>query len=109
LADVTPATPVVVATHLCFDAITNRDALIDVIGDANVIAILGGHYHKAKVDCYRGRNFVQQPSPAPGSPNEFTVVRISSNRIVAMPYDYERKKWVDDPRKVLDIPILQSP
>jgi hypothetical protein len=87
---------------------TNRDALIDAIGDANVIAILGGHYHKAKVDQYRGRNFVQLPSPAPGSPSEFTVVRITSDRIVAIPYDYEQKKWIDDPRKVLDAAIRGS-
>ncbi len=108
LADLAAGTPVVVATHLCFDAMTNRDALIDAIGDANVIAILGGHYHKAQVDRYRGRNFVQLPSPAPGSPREFTVVRITSDRIVAIPYDYEQKKWSDDPRKGLDVPIRWS-
>ncbi len=108
LADIAAGTPVVVATHLCFDAITNRDALIEAIGDANVIAILGGHYHKAKVDRYRGKNFVQLPSPAPGSPSELTVVRITSDRIVAIPYDYERRKWNDDSRKVLDASIPGS-
>ena len=108
LADLAAGTPVVVATHLCFDAITNRDALIDATGDANVIAILGGHYHKAKVDRYRGRNFVQLPSPAHGSPSEFTVVRISADRIVAIPYDYEQKKWSEDSRKVLNATIRGS-
>ena len=108
LADLAAGTPVVVATHLCFDAITNRDALIEAIGDANIVAILGGHYHKAKVDHYRGRNFVQLPSPAPGSKSEFTVLRITSDRIVAIPYDYERKKWSDDSRKVLDTSICRS-
>lgn len=108
LADLPAQAPVVVATHLCFDAMTNRDAVIEAIGDANVIVVLGGHYHKAKVDRYRGRNFVQLPSPAPGSPSEFTVVRITKDRIVAIPYDYAAKTWCTDARKVLDAPIRRS-
>ena len=71
-------------------------------------ALPGTHYHKAKVDLYRGRNFVQLPSPAPGSPSEFTVVRISADRIVAIPYDYEQKTWSDDSRKVLNATIRGS-
>ena len=97
--------PVIVATHLCFDALTNRDAFCDAMGEANVIAILGGHYHKAKVDRYRGYDFVQLPSPAPGSPDQFTVVRITSDRLIAIPYDYRKKQWNDDPRKQLDTKI----
>jgi hypothetical protein len=103
LAEVPPETPVIVALHLCFDAITNRDKLIEAIGNANVIAILGGHYHQAKVDRYGGRNFVQLPSPATGSPSEFTVFRVAPDRIVAIPYDYERKTWSDHPKKLLDL------
>ena len=112
LAGLPEETPVIVAAHLCFDAITNRDALCEAFGDANVIAILGGHYHKAKVDQYRGYNFVQLPSPAPGSPSEFTVVRITSNRLVAIPCDYRKNQWNDDPKKRLDARIsshLDSP
>jgi hypothetical protein len=105
LAGLPEDTPVIVAAHLCFDAITNRDALCQAIGDANVIAILGGHYHKAKVDRYRGYSFIQLPSPSPGSPSEFTVVRIKSNRLVAIPYDYQKKQWVDDPKRQLDARI----
>ena len=105
LAELPQGTPVIVATHLCFDAITNRDALCEVIGDANVIAILGGHYHKAKVDQYRGCRFVQLPSPAPGSPDEFTVLRITSNQFIAIPYDYRKKQWNEDPKKRLDVRI----
>jgi hypothetical protein len=71
--------PIVVATHLCFESITNRYELIDAFGDANVILVLGGHYHKASVNRYRGVNFVQLPSPAPGSPSEFTIIRIDSD------------------------------
>lgn len=96
-------TPSIVATHLCFDAITNRDALVNTLKDHNVIAVLGGHYHKAKVDRYHGLNFVQLPSPAPGSPSEFTVIRISGDRIVAVPYDYSQKAWDMNRQKVLDV------
>ncbi|MDP7204422.1 MAG: hypothetical protein QGH11_02560 [Pirellulaceae bacterium] len=100
----TPAgKPVVVATHLCFDAITNRDKLVDAFGDANVILMLGGHYHKATVHRYRGFHFVQFPSPR--DQTEVTVIRIESDRLVAIPYDHARNKWVDDPRKILDVKI----
>jgi len=37
LRQVPPGTPVVVATHLCYDAITNKDALIDAFEGANVM------------------------------------------------------------------------
>jgi hypothetical protein len=109
LTKLPPDTAVVIATHLCFDAMTNRDALLDTLGNANVLAILGGHYHKAKVDQYRGHRFIQLPSPAPGSPGEVTVFRISPDRFVAIPYDYERKKWSNDSRKVLDVKLSIAP
>jgi len=105
LASLAKDTPVVVALHLCYDAITNRDELLKALGDANVIMVLGGHYHKAKVDQYRGVNFVQLPSPAPKSAREVTVVRITSDRVVAIPYDYEKKSWSDNRRKILDAAI----
>ncbi len=94
--------PTVVATHLCFDALTNKDALLDVLKPYNILAILGGHYHKAKVDHYRSRVFVQVPSPAPGSASEFLVVRITPKRIVAVPYDYQKRVWSMQAGKVLD-------
>ncbi|NQT84137.1 hypothetical protein HQ563_14010 [bacterium] len=105
LAKVPKNMPVVVAAHLCFDAMTNRAEVVKAFGDANVILVLGGHYHKSKVDKYVGVNFVQLPSPAPNSPNEFTVIRITSDRLVAIPYDYEKKKWVNSPVKVLDVAV----
>ncbi|MCU0918127.1 MAG: metallophosphoesterase, partial [Planctomycetes bacterium] len=71
LAQVPKGKPVVVATHLCFDAITNRDEFVEAFGDANVILVLGGHYHKATVHEYRGYHFVQLPSPEPKSAGEF--------------------------------------
>jgi hypothetical protein len=80
------ATPVVVALHVCFDAITNRDELVDAFGEANVIAVLGGHYHKAKADRFRNVNFLQLPSPAPNSQPEIMVIRIARDRLLAIPY-----------------------
>ncbi|MDT8302137.1 MAG: metallophosphoesterase [Sedimentisphaerales bacterium] len=97
-------TPIVVATHLCFDAMTNRDAFVDALGDANVIMALGGHYHKAKVTHYRGVNFVQLPS-VNSEWQEVTVIRITSNRLIAIPYDYAKHKWIDNPGKILDVQI----
>jgi hypothetical protein len=105
LAKVPAGTPVVVATHLCFEAITNRDELIDAFGDANVILVLGGHYHKATVNKYRGVNFVQLPSPAPGYASEVTVIRIESDKLVAVPFDYGKREWCADPKRILDTTI----
>jgi len=105
LAKVPKGKPVVVATHLCFDAITNRDELVDAFGATNVILVLGGHYHKATVNQYRGINFVQLPSPEPKSSREFTVLRITSDRLIALPFNYRDNKWATDKRKILDTAI----
>ena len=105
LAKTPKGKPVVVATHLCFDAITNRDELADAFGDANIILVLGGHYHKAKVNTHRGIHFVQLPSPAPKSPDEFTVIRITPTRLTAVPFDYRADKWASGKGKILDTPI----
>ena len=101
-------TPVVVAMHLCLDALTNRDQFIDTLGEANVVLILGGHYHKAQVDQYRNRAFVQLPSPAPNGQREFMVVRFQAGRLLVLPYNYEARQWVAEPRKMLDV-SLASP
>ncbi len=105
LAGLAKSTPAIVAMHLCFDAVTNRDAFVDALGNANVILVLGGHYHKAKVDRFHGVNFVQLPSPAPNGSREVTVIRVTSDRLVAIPYRYDNKAWPDDRRKMLDAPI----
>ncbi|MBE3134571.1 MAG: hypothetical protein IMZ55_13960 [Acidobacteria bacterium] len=103
LAKTPKGTPVVVALHLCLDAITNRDEVVAAFGDSNVILVLGGHYHKATVGEYRGFRFVQLPSPA--SETEFTVVRITADRLVAIPFDFKAGKWSGDAKKVLDVPV----
>jgi hypothetical protein len=103
LRSVPAGRPAIVATHLCFDAITNRDALIAALENAKVLMVLGGHYHKAKVDRYRGIDFVQLPSPAPkNSTHEITVVRITPDRVTAIPYNYADRSWVLSPGKILD-------
>ncbi|MHC4626699.1 MAG: metallophosphoesterase family protein [Planctomycetota bacterium] len=103
-ASVPKGRPIVVATHLCFDAMTNRDAFVDALEDANVIMVLGGHYHKAKVTPYRGVNFVQLPSVKSAWP-EVTAIRITSDRLTAIPFDYSKNRWTDDPGKILDLKI----
>lgn len=95
--------PVVIALHLCLDAITNRDELIKSLGDANVLMILGGHYHKATLGEYAGHRFVQLPSPS--TTTQFTVIRITADRLLALPYDFKAKRWLDDPRLKLDISL----
>ena len=105
LSKVPKGAPVVVATHLCFESITNRDDFVDAFAKANVILVLGGHYHKASVNRYKGINFLQLPSPAPGSPSEVTVIRVDSERVTAIPFDYEKGRWCTDPNKILDTNI----
>jgi predicted phosphodiesterase len=113
LAKVAKGTPVVVALHLCFDSLTNREEFVDALGDANVVLVLAGHYHKSKVTTHRGIYFVQFPSPAvnlvrepPAKPaigaTEVMVLRITPDRLLAIPYDYKAKTWVDKPGKMLD-------
>ena len=103
LAKLPEKKPVIVATHLCFDAITNRDELVRALQRANVLMVLGGHYHKAKTDRYREIDFVQLPSPAlKNASHEITVIRITGDRVVAIPYDYQEKAWVSRPGKLLD-------
>ena len=108
LAKIPKGTPTVVVTHLCFAAITNKDALVDAFGKANVILVLGGHYHVASVNEYRGVRFVQLPSPK-SKWTMFTVVRITADRLIARPYDYVKKEWAQDTpttKRVLDVRIV---
>ena len=104
LAKLSKEKPVVIFTHLCHDAMTNRDALVNTIGKSNVIMILGGHYHYSSVNQYRGINFVQLPSPK-SKVTEFTVIRITKDRLIAIPYDFTKKAWVSESKKVLDTKI----
>jgi predicted deacylase len=109
LAGLPKATPVIVVLHLCFDAITNRDELVDALGDAHVLMVLSGHYHKPSLHHYRGIAFVQAPSPAPNGTPEVTVIRVTPDRVIAMPYNYRAAKWNTDPRLVLDAPLRREP
>ncbi len=102
LAKVPRGMGVIVALHLCYDAITNRDALVDAMQGARILAVLGGHYHKATINRYREIPFIQLPSPAPNGDGEFMVIRLTADRLVALPWNYRQKKWSDDARKMLD-------
>jgi hypothetical protein len=100
--------PAVVALHLCYDAITNRDALADAFGKSNVILVLGGHYHQSKVDRFRGIPFVQLPSPFKNGPGHVMVIRISNDRLVAIPWSYRESRWADRPGVTLDTAIRRQ-
>jgi len=108
LAKLAKGKPVIVAMHLCYDAITNRDDLVAALEGANVLAVLGGHYHQATVHRYRGIPFVQLPSPWRNGPGQFTVIRITPERLVAIPYDYRQKKWSEKPSSILDAPLAKT-
>lgn len=104
LAAIPEGAPIVVATHLCYDAITNHDAYVDVMSGGNVVMVLGGHYHKAQVVEFRGKPFVQLPS-VNSEFTEVTVFRFAGGRLTAIPFDYVKKEWVEDPGKMLDVAI----
>jgi len=105
LAKGAPGQPTIVATHLCLDALTNKDELVDVLEPHNILAVLSGHYHKATVQRYRGHHFVQLPFPAPGVPREVTVFRVTPTRVTAIPYNYETRAWSTGESKVLDVEL----
>ena len=98
--------PAIVALHQCLDSITNRDELVGAFGEANVILVLGGHYHKSTVQEYGGFRFVQLPSPRDFT--QFTVFRITNERLLAIPYDYKAKKWAENPKVILDGPMNRT-
>ena len=104
LAKTPKGMPVVVGTHLSFVSATNVGELVKAFGDANVILWMGGHYHKAAVRKQKRFNFIQLPSPKSDFP-EVTVVRITSDRLVAVPWDYAKKAWTTNQRKILDVKI----
>lgn len=97
--------PTIMATHLCYDAMTNKDELIDVLAPYRILMILSGHYHKTHVDLYRGQTFVQLPSPAPNGQREIAVFRITPDRMSMRAYSFAKNAWVDDPGKMVDAPL----
>ena len=70
LAKLSKEKPVVIFTHLCHDAMTNRDELVNTIGKSNVIMILGGHYHYSSVKpISAGSTLCSYPHPNRKSPS----------------------------------------
>lgn len=106
LAKLEPGRPVIVATHLSLAAIRNPDDLVDAFGAANVILILGGHLHRTRVMEHRGHRFLQLPSPK--ATHEVVVIRIDAERLLALPYDYRRKAWNEDPARRIDVSLTQT-
>jgi len=104
LAGTPKGMPVVLVTHLSFVSATNVGELVEAFGESNVILWMGGHFHKAAVGKHKRFNFIQLPSPKSEFP-EVTVVRITPDRLVAIPWDYTRKAWTTDRRKILDARI----
>ena len=74
---------------------TNKDELINTNGESNMILVLGGHCHSSSVNQYPGVNFVQLPPPK-SKFTEFTVVRITQDRLTAIHYDFTKKAWLQD-------------
>jgi hypothetical protein len=103
LAKLPKGMPVVVALHYCYEAIGNRDELIAAFGDAKVVLVLGGHYHQASTNEYRGIHFVQVASPRTAT--QFTVVRLAGGRVTAVPYDFKRGAWSERTGARLDAVI----
>ena len=62
-------------------------------GDANIVLVIGGHYHKPSAHQFRGINFIQLPSPQSDVP-AVTVVHITSDRVTAIPYNYKTSAWM---------------
>lgn len=94
--------PVVVVMHQCADSLTNKDALLTALGGANVLAVLGGHYHKAVKMEVGGIPFYQLPSPKSDQP-AVTVVRVTSDRLSICTRGVREGEWLDS--LTLDVPI----
>ena len=103
LAAVPQGRPVVLAMHYCLEAISNKDELIESFGEANVVLVLGGHYHIGSLKAYRGVPFMQVPSPTARS--QFVVVRIADGRLVAAAYDYGQREWSQSPVGLLNVAL----
>ena len=50
-------------------------------------------------------SFLQLPSPSANGPSEVMVVRITAQRLAAVPYNYREKRWDERPDRTLDVPI----
>jgi len=88
--------PIIVALHLCADAIQNMSELTAAMQGHNVILVLTGHYHQPQVQQFGGVSFVQLPSPA-SKIQAVSVVRVTENRVTVCPYDYARNEWMARP------------
>lgn len=88
--------PVIVVMHHCADSLTNKDAVLEALSGHNVLAVLGGHYHKAALQVLGGIPFYELPSPKSDRP-AVTVVRVTSDRLTLCTWDRTDSKWLDKP------------
>ncbi|MGB2862782.1 MAG: hypothetical protein WBC05_05595 [Sedimentisphaerales bacterium] len=81
---------------------TRRD-MLQFIGAGAMSMAIPKRLHGAQKD---GKS--KQPAAKPLTFfgwSEVTVIRITSNRLVAIPYDYSKGQWIDNPGKILDVKI----
>ena len=97
LAKVSPATPVIVALHLCQEAITNRDGTPRGPGTkSNVLLVLGGTLSQIPGGYLQGNPFPPPASPAAnGEAIHGDPDRLGSPDRLAFRYRTER--WADRP------------
>lgn len=96
LARVPEDRPVIVVMHHCADSLTNKDEVLDAMSGHNVLAVLGGHYHKAAMQVLGAIPFYELPSPKSDRPG-VTVVRVTTDRLSICTWDCTQGKWLDKP------------
>jgi hypothetical protein len=102
LAKLTEDQPVIVVMHHCADSLTNKDALLEALAGKNVLAVLGGHYHKAVKAEVGGVPFYQLPSPKSDQP-AVTAIRVTSDRLSICTWGVREGAWLEG--LTLDVPI----
>lgn len=94
LSRLDPDQPTIVVMHHCLDSLTNKGELADALADRNVMAILGGHYHKAVVGELAGIACHQLPSPKSDEP-AVSVIRVTGERLTICSLRVSDRAWLD--------------
>lgn len=94
LSDVNATTPVIIVTHLCHDAITNKNEFVSAFKDKNVVLVLGGHYETPTLQEYAGYTFVQMPGPRNEDYQAVSAFHITNDRVTAAVWDVDTGVWL---------------
>jgi predicted phosphodiesterase len=94
LAKLTEDQPTIVVMHHCSDSLTNKAEVLAALKGRNVLAVLGGHYHKAVHEELGGIAFYQLPSPKSDDPG-VTVVRVTPERLTICTRSVKSSAWMD--------------